>query len=80
MYAETDGLELNDILEKENELEEIDYWILSRYNSVLKTYFIDMDKFEYTKVIRDLTEFLIEDISNWYIRRNRRRFWQKRFK
>lgn len=77
MYAETDGLELNDILEKENELEEIDYWILSRYNSVLKTYFIDMDKFEYTKVIRDLTEFLIEDISNWYIRRNRRRFWQK---
>ena len=34
-----------------------------------------MDIFELTKVVRDIQEFVIEDLSNWYIRRNRRRFW-----
>ena len=35
----------------------------------------NMDKFEVTKVVRAISDFVIEDLSNWYIRRNRRRFW-----
>lgn len=35
-----------------------------------------MDRFEYTKVAREISNFVIEDLSNWYIRRNRRRFWK----
>src|SRR5690606_15209390 len=35
----------------------------------------DMDIFELTKVVRAIQEFVIEDLSNWYIRRCRRRFW-----
>ena len=36
----------------------------------------NMDKFEITKVVRAISDFVIEDVSNWYIRRNRRRFWK----
>ena len=36
----------------------------------------NMDKFEVTKVVRAISDFVIEDLSNWYIRRNRRRFWK----
>ena len=54
---------------------EIDRWILSKFNSLVKNYHQDMDSFEYTKAIREVSEFVIEDVSNWYIRRNRRRFW-----
>src|SRR5690606_37761159 len=53
----------------------IDRWILSKYNSLLKEVKANMDIFELTKVVRDIQEFVIEDLSNWYIRRNRRRFW-----
>ena len=35
-----------------------------------------MDKFELTKVVREISDFVIEELSNWYIRRNRRRFWK----
>lgn len=35
-----------------------------------------MEVFELTKVVREIQEFVIEDVSNWYIRRNRRRFWK----
>ena len=34
-----------------------------------------MNIFELTKVVRSIQEFVIEDLSNWYIRRSRRRFW-----
>ena len=34
-----------------------------------------MDIFELTRVVRAIQDFVIEDLSNWYIRRNRRRFW-----
>ena len=54
---------------------EIDRWILSKYNSLVKDVKANMDIFELTKVVRDIQEFVIEDMSNWYIRRNRRRFW-----
>ncbi len=45
-------------------------------NNLLKMYNENMDKFEVTKVVRAISDFVIEDLSNWYIRRNRRRFWK----
>lgn len=55
---------------------EIDRWILSRYNHLLELYHVEMERFELTKVVRAINDFVIEDLSNWYIRRNRRRFWK----
>lgn len=59
------------------EYEEIDRWLLSKYNSLLKTVIENMDQHEITKVVRDIQDFVSEDFSNWYIRRNRRRFWDE---
>ncbi|MGI6440907.1 MAG: isoleucine--tRNA ligase [Peptoniphilaceae bacterium] len=55
---------------------EIDRWILSRYHHLIGMYHEEMDRFELTKVVRAINDFVIEDLSNWYIRRNRRRFWK----
>ncbi|MBU5439110.1 isoleucine--tRNA ligase [Tissierella sp. MSJ-40] len=75
LYANTDGIDPREFFIEYNDRPEIDRWILSKYNSLLKEVKENMDIFELTKVVRDIQEFVIEDLSNWYIRRNRRRFW-----
>ena len=75
LYANTDEVDPHDFFISYNERPEIDRWILSKYNSLLKETKENMDIFELTKVVRDIQDFVIEDLSNWYIRRNRRRFW-----
>lgn len=52
----------------------IDKWILSKLNSVKKEYFELMDKYDITKASRILFDFTIDELSNWYVRRNRKRF------
>lgn len=57
------------------EREEIDRWILSRLNSLIRQVRTDMDSFELTRVVRAIQSFVIDDLSNWYVRRTRERFW-----
>ncbi|WP_353097248.1 isoleucine--tRNA ligase [Tissierella praeacuta] len=75
LYANTDAINPREFFIEYKDRPEIDRWILSKYNSLLKEVKMNMDIFELTKVVRDIQEFVIEDLSNWYIRRNRRRFW-----
>ncbi len=75
LYANTDGIDPREFFIEYNDRPEIDRWILSKYNTLVKDCNQDMDIFELTKVVRAIQEFVIEDLSNWYIRRNRRRFW-----
>ena len=75
LYSGTDDIDPREFFVEYNKRPEIDRWILSRYNNLLKMYNENMDKFEVTKVVRAISDFVIEDLSNWYIRRNRRRFW-----
>lgn len=75
LYANTDGIDPREFFIEYKDRPEIDRWILSKYNSLVKSVNENMDIFELTKVVRDIQEFVIEDLSNWYIRRNRRRFW-----
>nr|WP_244971086.1 isoleucine--tRNA ligase [Tissierella pigra] len=75
LYANTDGVNPREFFIEYKDRPEIDRWILSKYNSLLKEVKANMDIFELTKVVRDIQDFVIEDLSNWYIRRNRRRFW-----
>lgn len=75
LYANTDGIDPREFFVPYENRAEIDRWLLSRFNSLVKLYDNEMEIFEYTKVARAISEFLIEDFSNWYIRRNRRRFW-----
>lgn len=52
----------------------IDKWILSKLNSLKKKYFELMDNYDITKASRILYDFTIDELSNWYVRRNRKRF------
>ena len=52
-----------------------DRWIVSRYNSLIKKVTAKLDSYDLTPPTRLITDFVINDLSNWYIRLNRRRFW-----
>ena len=76
LYANTDEIDPREFKVSYENRDEIDKWLLSKYNSLLKNVKEDMEIFELTKVVRNIQDFVIEDFSNWYIRRNRRRFWK----
>ncbi len=75
MYANTDHVDINDCNVLLKDREEIDQWMISRYNKVLRNVTEAYDAYDLNKVVRLLTDFVSEDLSNWYIRRNRNRFW-----
>ena len=75
MYANTDGVDPRTFDIDYDELEEIDKWLLSKYNNLIKNVTDSYEEFDLNKVVKYLITFLNDDLSNWYIRRNRRRFW-----
>ncbi len=76
MYANADNLDPRDFEVKYDELEEIDKWLLSKYHKLVDYVTKSMDEYDLNRVCRAINEFINEDLSNWYIRRNRRRFWE----
>lgn len=76
MYANTDGIDPREFNVEYEELEEIDKWLLSKYNKLIQNMTREMDNYDLNKVVHYLNDFVNEDLSNWYIRRNRRRFWK----
>ncbi len=77
LYANIDGFDYATPprIPVENRLE-IDRWILSRLNTIVAKFSEAMDAYDPTRAARLVSEFMIEEISNWYVRRNRRRFWK----
>ncbi len=55
--------------------QEIDRWILSKLNSLVKEVTADYEQYEPTKAGRAISDFVQDDLSNWYVRLNRKRFW-----
>ncbi|MBP8824263.1 MAG: isoleucine--tRNA ligase [Flavobacteriales bacterium] len=72
LYANIDGFDGTG----EATLSESDRWILSRLNSVLKLADASYAGYEPTIAARAIQDFVVEDLSNWYVRLNRRRFWK----
>ncbi|MCO5275516.1 MAG: isoleucine--tRNA ligase [Flavobacteriales bacterium] len=60
----------------EGALTESDRWILSRLNSVMQQAEASFAEYEPTQAARAIQDFVVEDLSNWYVRLNRRRFWK----
>lgn len=54
---------------------EIDRWIISLLNTLVKDVTADLDDYEPTKAARAISEFVNDNLSNWYVRLNRKRFW-----
>nr|WP_199229086.1 isoleucine--tRNA ligase [Sporanaerobacter acetigenes] len=75
LYANTDEIDPREFNVEHNDRPELDRWLLSKYNSLLKDLEEDMNQYDLTRAVRRIQEFVNEDLSNWYIRRSRRRFW-----
>ena len=75
LYANTDNIDPRCFDVDYDKTEEIDKWLISKYNKLLDYVTKAYDEYDLTKVVRSITDFVNEDLSNWYIRRNRRRFW-----
>ncbi|MBN1639367.1 MAG: isoleucine--tRNA ligase [Ignavibacteriales bacterium] len=76
LYANIDKIDFNKEFIPFNERPEIDRWIISKLSSLCKTFERYMDEYDMTKAARAVSDFTIDDLSNWYVRRNRRRFWK----
>ena len=75
LYANVDGFTGAEPLIPISERPEIDRWILSLLNSLIKEVINDLDDYEPTKAARAIEEFVNNNLSNWYVRLNRKRFW-----
>lgn len=75
LYANTDNIDPRNYDVKYEKLDEIDKWLLSKYNNLVKNVTDSYEEYDLNKVAKYLITFLNDDLSNWYIRRNRRRFW-----
>ena len=74
LYANVDGW-TPDMQAAPEHLTEIDRWILSCLHSLIKDVTANYEAYEPTKVGRAISDFLQENLSNWYVRLNRKRFW-----
>ena len=75
MYANLDDVDLNEKINHESR-QEIDRWILSKLNSLICNVENYLEDYNPTKATRAIQEFVIDDLSNWYVRLNRKRFWK----
>lgn len=76
LYANAENLDVASYNVPVENRPEIDRWVLSKLNRLVRDVKADLDVFDLTKSVRKIQEFVVEDLSNWYIRRNRRRFWE----
>jgi len=76
LYANIDKFNFSDALVPYKERPEIDRWIISKLNALVKEYEKHMDAYDVTKAARAVSDFTIDQLSNWYVRRSRRRFWK----
>ncbi len=78
LYANVDGWEYKaDELLPVSERPEIDRWILSCLNTLVKGVIREFDGYDPTRAGRLIDSFVNDDLSNWYVRLNRKRFWGK---
>ena len=81
LYANVDGWSNREMTERqprddrEMKMTEIDRWILSKLNSLVKEVTEAYEEYEPTKAGRAISDFVQDDLSNWYVRLNRKRFW-----
>ncbi len=76
LYANVDGFAFKENYVPVKERPEIDQWILSSLNTLIKTVQQNMDEYEPTQAGRAIEDFVDAHLSNWYVRLCRRRFWK----
>ena len=74
-YASLDAFDPKNDLVSLDKWSGLDRWVLSRFHQLVSTVEEHMKKFELHKAARMIEQFLINDVSNWYLRRSRKRLW-----
>jgi isoleucyl-tRNA synthetase len=76
MYANIDGFSADAPEVPLVARPEIDQWILTELHSLVEEFRAEMDGYDLTAAARAVSTFTVDQLSNWYVRRNRRRFWK----
>jgi len=76
LYANVDKFDNTAPIIPIEERSEIDRWVTSLLYTTIDRFKGYMDNYDITSACRMLNDFLMNDVSNWYVRRNRRRFWK----
>jgi isoleucyl-tRNA synthetase len=75
LYASVEGWAPSDDDPAPAERPVLDRWLLSRLHSTAEGVLRELDEYQLTRAYRILGDFVVEDLSNWYVRRSRARFW-----
>jgi len=78
LYANLDGFSAAENIADNGarELDRLDRWILSRLQSVTRAVAVDLEALHLTRAAKTAGTFVMDDVSNWYVRLSRRRFWK----
>ncbi len=76
LYANIDNFNPNDYKLEYDKLSPMDKWVLSKLNSLIKYVDECLERYKLTESSRAMSEF-VDELSNWYVRRSRERFWGK---
>ena len=76
LYANIDNFGYKEAKINIDERPELDRWILSELNTLIKKVDDNLENYELTPAARDINDFVQEKLSNWYVRLSRRRFWK----
>lgn len=76
LYANVDGFDPASTPIQHDQRPEIDRWILSELHTLIREVTSALDVYDATRATRLLTDYTVDRLSNWYVRRNRRRFWK----
>lgn len=75
LYANVDGFTYKEKEIPVNKRPEIDRWIISLLNTLVKEVTMCYDNYDLTRAARSIQDFVTENLSNWYVRLNRKRYW-----
>ena len=76
LYANIDNFKYKEAATQIKNRTELDRWILSELNSLIKNVQANYDSYEPTQIARQIQDFVINKLSNWHVRLSRRRFWK----
>lgn len=75
LYSNLDNINPDNLKLEYSFRPELDRWIISRCNKLIDSVTDSMNSYDHMKTVRAINDFVVEDFSNWYIRRARRRFY-----
>lgn len=76
LYANIDHFDFSEARIPVKDRAEIDQWVISLLNSLSRQVKAEMEAYEPTRAIRAIDSFVVQNLSNWYVRQSRRRFWK----